>query len=100
MKHVTKRINERIKAYQRPGEIRKPVLPAGLSAEKDFQVSLRLHQYLLVRLDFLAANAQMTRSQLMLEMLQDVAEDILEEMDPDLKKEMDEKINASLYSKD
>lgn len=100
MKHVTKRINERITAYQYPGQIRIPLIPGVSFKDRDFQVSMRLHHYLRVKLDFLAVNAQMTRSRLILEMLQDVAEDITDAMDPELKQKMDQEINKILQSQD
>ena len=63
-------------------------------------MSIRLYPFLLYRLDVLARHAHMSRSQLMLEILQDGAESIIESMDRAVRQEVDREVNERLENKE
>lgn len=96
MAPVTKRISERISAYRTPGGTTATQLPS--EALKDQQISLRVHPYLLLRLDIIARHARMSRSQLIIELLQDGTDDLLAAMDPNARAEIDSEVNERLRS--
>lgn len=90
MKPAVSRINARIAAYRTPAGTTVTQLPA--DDLKDQQVTIRLHPFLLYRLEILARHARMSRSQLMLEILQDGAEEVLAGMEKVIRDEIDAEV--------
>lgn len=98
MKPAVSRINARIAAYRNPSGTTVTQLPPDDS--KDKQVTIRLHPFLLYRLEIIARHARMSRSQLMLEILQDGAEEILANMETVVRDEINAEVVERLQHQD
>lgn len=100
MSPVVSRIKTRIGAYR--ATTGGSVTQTAPEEVRDQQVSVRLHPFLLYRLEILARHAHMSRAQLMVEILQDGAEDILVALtadDPALRAEIDAEVVDRLNNK-